>query len=178
MLAELAPLVGAGLGVYGAHRANQQAKQLAREQMNFQERMSNTSYQRAMNDMQQAGLNPVIAFGGGAGGASTPGGAMAPIQNEAAGAVNSALEVRRANAELKNLEEQNDVLRSQKILNITSAKRSEEEARKVGHEIAQSWIRTGTDAASDVLALPWKAGKKSATDLFKSLGNWWRGAKK
>lgn len=166
MLGALAPLVGAGLTAYGAYRANQMQRDLAREQMGFQERMSNTAYQRAMNDMQQAGINPTIAFGGGGGTASSPMGAMAPVQNEAAGAVTSAMEVRRAGAELKNLEEQNSVLRSQKILNIASAKRAEEEARKAGHEITQKWIKTGVDAATDVVALPAKSAWKGIKKLL------------
>jgi hypothetical protein len=51
------------------------AKDQARKQMRFQEDMSSTSYQRAMEDMRKAGLNPILA--GKLGGASTPPGAMA-----------------------------------------------------------------------------------------------------
>lgn len=65
-----------GIGdAMAADDANKMNAQHAKNQMNFQEKMSNTSYQRAMEDMKKAGLNPMLAFS--QGGASTPAGASA-----------------------------------------------------------------------------------------------------
>ena len=72
--------LGAGIvGALGQSSANRQNLKIAREQMAFQERMSGTAYQRAVDDMRLAGLNPMLAFQ--QGGASTPAGQTATMQN-------------------------------------------------------------------------------------------------
>lgn len=99
--------IGAGAASYlGQRDVNKRNVQSVREQMDFQERMSNTAYRRQMHDMQEAGLNPILAVR--AGGASTPSGASVTQQNEIGPAVSSALDYRRSIAELNNLQAQNE----------------------------------------------------------------------
>lgn len=75
-------MIGAAIGAAGGsllnyvstERTNRQNKDMSREQMAWQERMSNTAHQREVKDLVKAGINPNLTAGGS--GSSTPTGSM------------------------------------------------------------------------------------------------------
>lgn len=112
-------VTSAAAAFFGQREANKTNVKLAREQNAFQERMSNTAYQRAVQDMKKAGINPMLAVS--RGGASTPSPSLASVDSETEGAVSTALQARRLKADLENMSETNKQIQSQTRLNDANA---------------------------------------------------------
>ena len=113
MIQALAPaLIAGGASLLGGVLGNQANSAQADRNNDFQARMSDTAYQRAVADMKAAGLNPMLAYG--QGGASSPSGTPAQMQNVIGPAISSALETRRLSKEI-------DAVDSQKTVNDETA---------------------------------------------------------
>lgn len=90
-----APILGSAImgsaSAKAQEKANEENIQLSRDQMAFQERMSNTSHQREVADLRAAGLNPILSGTGGMG-ASSPQGQTAKVESVETTGIATALE--------------------------------------------------------------------------------------
>lgn len=131
------PLIMGGSSLLGGILANDANRDIAQQttaanmaeaQTNreFQERMANSAYQRAMADMRAAGLNPMLAFS--QGGASSPSGSTgqavkSEMRDALTPAISSALQAKSLDAQIDKIRSDVDVNKA--TIDLTSQKKME-----------------------------------------------------
>ena len=94
---------GGLVSAWGASKQRKHARKEAQKMRDFQERMSNTAVQRRMADLKEAGINPILA--GVQGGASSPAGAMAPVNDPIGAGLSTARQRLIERQQIKNMKE-------------------------------------------------------------------------
>lgn len=161
-------LIGGAASAYGQYQANKENRELAREQMAFQERMSNTQHQRQVKDLRAAGLNPILSANSGA---STPQGATATMENALEKGVSSAIELRRLKKEMDAVDSQTSLNRaqesaaeSQALLTTNSAKVAKEQLEQLESQReavrSEAKLRKTQAEIDNAMAIPDAIGRR------------------
>lgn len=129
-------LIGGVVNSMGASDANDTNRAITAQQMDFQERMSNTAYQRAVADMKDAGLNPMLAYM--KGGATTPSGSQYTAQNEMAGlgqGITSAGQAAAVATQIENTRSSTEMNKANALLANQNALKAEAETQAINQTV-------------------------------------------
>ena len=131
-------VIGAAAGIGGGLLGNYLNSREMRKQREWMEKMSNSAHQREVQDLRNAGLNPILSATGG-NGASTPQGQLIPMEDPIEKGINSALAIRGQESTIGLQDAEAAQAQSQTALNTASAKQAEEQAKLLA--VSQDKVR-------------------------------------
>ncbi len=128
----MAAIGGAALSFIGGERRNKAQEELSSAQMAFQREMSDTAYQRQVKDLKAAGINPMLSAK--LGGASTPMGSQAILQDTISPAVQQFNQTRLASAQEAQYEAQTGLTQTQEKQVVAATEKIYEEIKNIPTE--------------------------------------------
>lgn len=155
---------GAASSLMGASIANRGSSRQAKLGRAFTREMMRKKYQWQMEDMRNAGLNPILAAGATPGMGSSP---TATMQNEASDGVNSALATRMQNAQIRKINAETENIKQQH--NIKSPI---EDITNLIHAITNPVSTTGVNLIDKLPQIPLPAAGSSTKQVTKKREQW------
>lgn len=172
----LGSVVSAGADLLGGVMTNNANAAQAQKNRDFQADQTGTAYQRAVKDLQAAGLNPMLAYTNG--GASSGSGAQAVMQNAVGSAIHTGMAAKMNAAQVDSVRAQVDNIKQQTKTSEATWRREDSQAHlndALFHKtIADTAVSTATAANAKVDNLLKLSALPQAKNEASAQSSWWK----